>query len=64
MLLVTVGLSVCHPRGGGDPEGEFFQTLRAKGKRKVNLVNTNQCSGFATNKTSFAIQQLETIPQS
>lgn len=34
-----VVLKARHLREGGDPEGEFFQALKVKDKRKVNLVN-------------------------
>ena len=37
MLMTAANLAVRHPREGGDPEGEFFQVLKAKDKRKVNL---------------------------
>lgn len=43
MLMVTVSLSVCHPRERGDLEGAVFQALRAKDKRKVNPVNKKPC---------------------
>ena len=35
----SVDLKASHPRERGDPEAEFFQVLKAKDKRKVNLLS-------------------------